>query len=228
MLDLAKRQLRQILSALRPYIAEGVPIVGLEPSCIVVFRDELINLFPNDEDAKRLSRQSFLLSEFLEKENYRPPKLDRKALVHGHCHHKAIMGMGDEEKVLAKLGLDFEVLDSGCCGLAGSWGFEKGEHYEVSMKAGERVLLPAVRNADKDSLILTDGFSCREQIEGATDRRALHLSQVIQMALRNGDRPSEDFEEKPSQPDLRGAALLGAGLALIGGALVWIARKAMA
>jgi Fe-S oxidoreductase len=234
MLNLAKRQLRQILYALRPYIVEGVPIVGLEPSCVAVFRDELTNLFPNDEDARRLSGQTYTLSEFLEKEDYRPPKLNRKAVVHGHCHHKAIIGMGDEEKVLAKLGLGYELLDSGCCGMAGSWGYEKGEHYEVSMKAGERVLLPAVRSADKDTLIVTDGFSCRSQIEEATDRSALHLAQAIQMALHDGGGPSKGypesgyFEEKLTRPSLRSAALLGAGVALAGGALVWIARKATA
>jgi FAD/FMN-containing dehydrogenase/Fe-S oxidoreductase len=231
MLTLAKRQLRQILEALRPYIAEGVPVVGLEPSCIAVFRDELTNLFPNDENARRLNGQTYLLSEFLEKENYQPPKLERKAVVHGHCHHKALMGMTDEEKVLEKLDLDFEVLDSGCCGMAGSWGYEKGEHYDVSMKAGERVLLPAVRNADKNTLILTDGFSCSSQIKEATDRRALHLAQVIQMALRGGGPPgdypeSEYFEEKRLRPGLRDAALLGAGAAITGGAVAWIAKKA--
>ncbi|MDQ3921730.1 MAG: FAD-binding oxidoreductase, partial [Actinomycetota bacterium] len=127
---------------------------------------------------------------------------------------------------------DFEVLDSGCCGMAGSWGYEKGDHYEVSIKAGERVLLPAVRNAKKDALIVTDGFSCRSQIAEATDRRALHLAQVIHMALRNDGGPPEDypesgyFEEKPSQPSLRSAVLLGAGLA--GGALArGLMRKAM-
>ena len=231
MLNLAKRQLGQILNTLRPHIREGVPIVGLEPSCVAVFRDELKNLFPNDEDARRLNGQVYVLSEFLEKENYQPPKLERKAVVHGHCHHKAIMGMGDDQKVLEKLGLDFEILDSGCCGVAGSWGYEKGDHYEVSMKAGERVLLPAVRGADKDALIVTDGFSCRSQIAEATDRRALHLAQVIQMALRNGGGPSGDYPEsgyfraKSSQPSLRDAALLTAGVALTGGALLWAAKK---
>jgi len=139
--------------------------------------------------------------------------------------------MSDEEKVLEKLGLDYELLDSGCCGMAGSWGYEKGEHYDVSMKAGERVLLPAVREADKDALILTDGFSCRSQIKEATDRRALHLAQVLQMALRDGGGPpgdypeSEYFEEKPSRPNLQSAALLGAGAVLVG-ALAWIAKRA--
>jgi Fe-S oxidoreductase len=199
---------------------------------VAVFRDEMTNLFPNDENARRLHAQVFALSEFLEREDYQPPKLERKAVVHGHCHHKALIGMNDEEKVLKKLGLDFEVLDSGCCGMAGSWGYEKGEHYDVSMKAGERVLLPAVRGADKDTLILTDGFSCRSQIKEATDRRALHLAQVLQMALRDGGGPSGDypeseyFEEKCLRPGLRDAALLGAGAALTGGAVAWIAKKA--
>ena len=231
MLSLAKYQLRQILGTLQPYIREGVPIVGLEPSCIAVFKDELTNLFPNDEDARRLNGQAYLLSEFLEMANYQPPTLERKAVVHGHCHHKALVGMANDEKVLQRLGLNYELLDSGCCGMAGSWGYEKGEHYDVSMKAGERVLLPAVREANKDTLILTDGFSCRSQVEEATDRRALHLAQVIQMALHNGGGPSKDypeseyFEKKPLWPGLRSATLLGAG-AVLTGALAWSVKRA--
>jgi FAD/FMN-containing dehydrogenase/Fe-S oxidoreductase len=186
MLTLARHLLRQILNALRFHIRIGVPIVGLEPSCISVFRDELINLFPHDEDAKRLSRQSFIFSEFLERVNYQPPPLHRTAIVHGHCHHKSVLGMDAEAALLCKLGLDFEILDSGCCGMAGAFGFERGEKYMVSIKCGERVLLPAVRNAAKDTLIITDGFSCREQIAQTTDRHALHLAQVIQMAMHHG------------------------------------------
>jgi Fe-S oxidoreductase len=184
MLNTARRLLRNILDTLRPQIEQGVPVVGLEPSCVAVFRDELIDLFPNDEEAKRLSQQTFLLSEFLEKQvqHYRLPQLHHKAVVHGHCHHKAIMGMKDEEAVLSKLGLDYTVLDSGCCGMAGAFGFEK-DHYDVSIKVGERALLPTVRNAGEDTLIIADGFSCREQIAQATDRHALHIAQVIQMAM---------------------------------------------
>jgi Fe-S oxidoreductase len=190
MLHLAQRLLRQILVTLRPQIRAGIPVVGLEPSCVAVFRDELPNLFPHDQDARRLSRQAFLLSEFLihKVQGYQPPRLPRKAVVHGHCHHKAIMGMTDEETVLARLGLDVTVLDAGCCGMAGSFGFEK-DHYDVSIKCGERVLLPAVRAAARDTLIIADGFSCREQIAQTTDRHALHLAQVIQMALREGRAP---------------------------------------
>jgi Fe-S oxidoreductase len=191
MLRLARRWLQQILEELRPEIAEGVPIVGLEPSCLAVFRDELPNLLPHDEDARRLSSQALLLSEFLERklEGWQPPRLRHKALVHGHCHHKALMKLDDEEAVLWKLGLDFEVVDSGCCGLAGSFGYHAGEHYDVSIKAGERVLLPAVRRADSETLVVADGFSCREQIAHATGRRALHLAEVIRLSLREAGEP---------------------------------------
>ncbi|HEV2457143.1 MAG TPA: heterodisulfide reductase-related iron-sulfur binding cluster, partial [Ktedonobacterales bacterium] len=200
MLDTAERLLRQILDALRPQIAAGIPVVGLEPSCVAVFRDELINLFPNDEDAQRLSRQAFLLSEFLERHatGYEPPKLARKALVHGHCHHKAVMGMGAQEKLLWKMGLDYTMPDAGCCGMAGSFGFEE-DHYDVSIKVGERALLPAVRAADKDILIVADGFSCREQIAQATDRRALHLAEVLRMGLDQGANPAVQAADYPER-----------------------------
>ncbi|MGH2461219.1 MAG: FAD-linked oxidase C-terminal domain-containing protein [Chloroflexota bacterium] len=196
MLDRGKLLLQQIIRALRPHIRAGVPLVGLEPSCVAVFRDELINLFPHDEDAIRLSRQSFLLSEFLADHapGYQPPPLRRTALVHGHCHHKALMGMGAETTLLERMGLDFRVLDSGCCGMAGAFGFEKS-HYDVSIGAGERVLLPAVRAAAPETLIITDGFSCREQIAQTTDRQALHLAEVLAMALQAG--PADSGRREP-------------------------------
>jgi FAD/FMN-containing dehydrogenase/Fe-S oxidoreductase len=186
MLTLAKHQLRQILDALRADVAQGAPVVGLEPACVSVFRDELLNLFPEDEDAKQLAGQSLSLAEFLVREGCELPRLPRRALVHGHCHHKAVVKMDADEAVFSRLGLDFAVLDSGCCGLAGSFGYEKGERYDVSIKAGERVLLPAVRSAPRETLILADGFSCRQQIAHASNRVALHLAQVIQLALREG------------------------------------------
>ncbi|HEV2405253.1 MAG TPA: heterodisulfide reductase-related iron-sulfur binding cluster, partial [Ktedonobacterales bacterium] len=187
MLDTAERLLRQILETLRPEIEAGVPIVGLEPSCVSVFRDELRNLFPNDQDAQRLTKQTFLLSEFLvhHADGYEPPTLNRAAVVHGHCHHKSVLGFGDEETLLNKMGLEYHTLDSGCCGMAGAFGFER-EHYDVSVACGERVLLPAVREAPKDVIILTDGFSCREQIAQTTGRSAMHLAQVLRMALSDG------------------------------------------
>jgi Fe-S oxidoreductase len=158
-------------------------MVGLEPSCIAVFRDELVNLFPDDLDAKRLSEQTFLLSEFLRKEDVKLPRIGGKVLVQEHCHHKNVMGVDAEQQVMDQLGLDAEVLDSGCCGMAGSFGFERGDKYDVSVAAGERVLLPAVRAADPDTTIVADGFSCREQVFQGTGRRPLHLAQVIARAL---------------------------------------------
>jgi Fe-S oxidoreductase len=187
MLDLAKTFLQRALQVLRPHIEAGTPVVGLEPSCISVFRDEMSNLLPNEKDAERLRTNSFLLSEFLAKKaGYEPPALSRKAVLHGHCHHKAIFGMDDEVKLLKKMGLELDVLDSGCCGMAGAFGFEAGDRYEVSMKAAERVLLPKVRASALETLLITDGFSCREQIGQTTARGALHFSEVLDMAMRYG------------------------------------------
>ncbi|HMC52930.1 MAG TPA: FAD-binding and (Fe-S)-binding domain-containing protein [Acidimicrobiales bacterium] len=185
MLPLAKRALRRVLTDLRPHLAAGVPVVGLEPSCVAVFRDELANLFPDDQDALRLTALSCTLGELLLREapDFQLPTLRGRALAHGHCHHRAVMGFGDEEEVLRRMGLDVEVPDSGCCGMAGAFGFERGRRYEVSVKAGERVLLPAVRGAAADTLVVADGFSCREQIAQGCGRDALHLAQVIAMAL---------------------------------------------
>jgi FAD/FMN-containing dehydrogenase/Fe-S oxidoreductase len=236
MLGTAKRLLVEILRALKPQIEWGVPVVVLEPSCAAVFRDELINLLPNDEDAARLSGQTFLLGEFLEKngDRFDWPTLQGKAVVHGHCHHKAIMKMADEEAMLKRLGLDYEVLASGCCGMAGSFGFERGEHYDVSVSCGERVLLPAVRRAAKETIIIADGFSCREQIAQLTDRHAFHLAQVIKMAAdRGANKAPDDYPEaiwvRKKQADrksgLKKVAVIGAVAAVIGGLLVWRLRK---
>jgi Fe-S oxidoreductase len=184
MLDRAQSLLRKILDELSPEIEAGIPIVGLEPSCVSVFRDELVNLFPHDERAQVLARQTFLLSEFLETraKNFPLPRLNRKALLHGHCHHKSLMKMTAEETVLRRLGIDFQAPAPGCCGMAGSFGFER-EKYDISMAIGEMELLPAVRQAPPDWLIIADGFSCREQIAQGTPRHALHLAEVLQMAL---------------------------------------------
>ena len=185
MLDRAKTLLLQIIDALKTEIEKGIPLVVLEPSCAAVFRDELLNLFPKDEGARRLSQQTFLLSEFLEKkaQHFQLPKLARNALVHGHCHHKSIMRMTDEESVLRKMGIDFQMPAPGCCGMAGSFGFE-ADKYETSIAIGELELLPAVRKASPDCLVIADGFSCREQIAQCTNRGALHLAEVIAQALR--------------------------------------------
>jgi FAD/FMN-containing dehydrogenase/Fe-S oxidoreductase len=194
MLDRAKSLLLQIMDELLPEIEAGTPIVVLEPSCAAVFRDELTNLFPNDERAHALSRQVFLLSEFLEEraKDFPLPKLPRRALIHGHCHHKAIMKMTAEEAVLQRVGVNFTAPAPGCCGMAGAFGFEK-EKYAVSKAIGELELLPAVRQAPTDWIIVADGFSCREQIAQETDRHALHLAEVLQMALRESTETPEGF-----------------------------------
>jgi FAD/FMN-containing dehydrogenase/Fe-S oxidoreductase len=234
-LGLAQRWLRHILEILQPAIEAGLPFVVLEPSCAAVFRDELSNLFPNDHDAERLSRQTFLLSEFLEQKapEFQLPRLERKALVHGHCHHKSIMGMESEERILQRMGLEVDLPEAGCCGMAGAFGFERGEHYEVSLACGERVLLPRIRETDDQNLIVADGFSCRTQISQATGREALHLAQVIQLALRRGlargsrDRPEAEIMRARRHDHIRAALKTGAllaGGALAGGALWWTLR----
>jgi Fe-S oxidoreductase len=198
MLDTAKRWLRQILHELRDEIEAGTPVVGLEPSCTAVFRDELIELFPQDQDASRLCKQTFTLAEFLQKHapHYQMPKLQRTAVVHGHCHEKAVLNFECEKKLLKKMGLDLKCPDTGCCGMAGAFGFEK-EHLDVSLACGERVLLPAVRDASRDTLIIADGFSCREQVRQMSDRVPLHFAQVIKMAIDEGPRgPSGNLPEQ--------------------------------
>ena len=230
MLDTAQKLLRQILAALKPAIEAGIPVVGLEPSCVTVFRDEMPDLLYGDETAERLSEQTFMLSEFLEKQvkNYQPPRLERKAVVHGHCHHKSSLKFDSEKELLKKVGLDFQILDSGCCGMAGAFGYEK-EHYKVGIECGERVLLPSVRNAPREAVIITDGFSCREQILQETDRRALHLSQILQMALREGpEGPNHPLPESGYAETEKTAKLpvsVVAGAAVLAGAGLWWSRR---
>jgi len=189
-IKLAKKLLLRILDTLQDEIREGIPVVGIEPSCTAVFRDELCNLFPDNADARRLKKQVFTLAEFLEKyaPEFKVPRLDKKIVMHGHCQHKAVMNVHNEEKILEQLSGDLEVLDSGCCGMAGYFGYEKGEHYDVSIKAGERVLLPKVRETDDDTIIVADGFSCREQIMQETNKTGVHLAEILQMALKDTDK----------------------------------------
>src|SRR3989441_4646084 len=177
MLGRARDLLLRILDALAAEIEAGTPVVGLEPSCVAVFRDELTNLFPNDGRARRLSRQTFLLSEFLEKhaKNFELPRLERKALLHGHCHHKSIMKMTDQEAVLRRMGIDFYAPAPGCCGMAGSFGFDKA-NYDVSLAIGEMELFPALRKASPECLIIPDGFNFRAQIAQGKQRHPLPLA----------------------------------------------------
>jgi FAD/FMN-containing dehydrogenase/Fe-S oxidoreductase len=194
LLDRAKSLLLEVMDALSIEIESCTPIVVLEPSCAAVFRDELVNLFPKDERAQALSKQVFLMSEFLEQfaKDFPIPKLSRRALVHGHCHHKSIMRMKAEEAVFRRMSVEFTAPAPGCCGMAGAFGFEK-KKCEISRAIGELELLPAVRSAPTDWLIVADGFSCREQIAQETDRHALHLAEVLQMALNEATETPEGF-----------------------------------
>jgi Fe-S oxidoreductase len=196
MLNDAKQYLRAIMDALGGEIDAGLPIVVLEPSCASVFRDELRNLYPNDARASHLREQTFLLSEFLEKRvpGYVPPRISAKILLHGHCHHKALMKMTDEEKLLRRAGAVVECPDTGCCGMAGPFGFER-DKFEVAQAVGERVLLPAVRSATAETLIVADGFSCREQIRQSTGRTAIHLADVLHSVLQN-DRFGPEVQDQ--------------------------------
>jgi FAD/FMN-containing dehydrogenase/Fe-S oxidoreductase len=219
MLDLAKIKLEEILKAMRPYLSEGIPVVGLEPSCTAVFRDELLQLFPTLEDAKRLNKSVFTLGEFLEKivKDYQVPKLDAKVLIQAHCHHKSVMKISSEQVILKKMGTEAEIIPSGCCGMAGAFGFEK-EHYEVSMACGEEKLFPRVRNAGKETLIVADGFSCRTQIEQGSERKAFHLAEILKIALKNEHlkepgRPLEKIEkQKQNKKLLRIGVITGIGI----------------
>ncbi|HWD02043.1 MAG TPA: FAD-linked oxidase C-terminal domain-containing protein [Amycolatopsis sp.] len=179
MLRTAKRWLRRAVRELRDPVSAGVPIVGLEPSCTAVFRDELTNLFPHDADAHRITGASVTFAELLAGEGYQPPHLHCDVLVQKHCHDSAVLDPAAADALMRKMGAHVEVPDSGCCGMAGSFGYERGEKYRVSVAAAERVIAPAVRAAPPETVIVADGFSCREQIRQLTGRGPLHLAQLL-------------------------------------------------
>ncbi|MFO7178139.1 MAG: FAD-linked oxidase C-terminal domain-containing protein [Pseudomonadota bacterium] len=226
MLTSAKRRLRQILETLRPALRAGVPVVALEPSCLSVFRDELVNLFPNDPEARRLEARALLIGDFLAHHapGWNPPQLRRRALIHGHCHHQAMLGFREDCSLCRDMGLTPEILDAGCCGMAGAFGYER-DHYAVSVACAERQLAPAVRRAPDDALIVADGFSCRAQIEQRTNRRALHTAQVLRMAREQGPagppgaRPELGYVDVrsrvPWRRTLRNTALLALGIGAV-------------
>jgi len=232
MLDLAGRYLERMLDALRDDIRAGTPVIGAEPSCVAVFKDELRKMRPHDQDAQRLAKQTFHLAEFLQQAGYKPPPLQRKAVLHEHCHQHATGGIDADQKLLEAMGVEVEKPDSGCCGMAGAWGYER-DHYEVSIACGERVLLPKVREASVDTLIVAEGFSCRSQIEQETNRRALHLSQVIQLARDHGAdgprgaRPEDAVVPKPKRPPRRAprAAVAAVVTAGVGATAFAVARR---
>ena len=223
MLDQAKRLLRQSIAALRPAVRAGIPVVGLEPSCVSVFRDEMLNLLPHDEDAQRLARQTKTLAELLgQTEGWTPPRLARKALVHLHCHQRTVLNRDAEETILRRMGLELLDNNAGCCGVAGAFGYEEG-HYDVAMKIGEQELLPAVRKLPQDALLISDGFSCRFQAEHGAGRWAMHPAEVILMARQMAGKvpekvPERRYMDPPAKPapgtTAAAAGALAAGVAL--------------
>jgi len=187
----ARAEMERTLNALAPYLARGMPVIGLEPSCLYTFRDELPALFRN-ETVDLLAQKALLLEEFLAREQAQERlelplgALNRKALLHGHCHQKAFDAMGAVESVLRLIpGLDVGTVESSCCGMAGSFGYHV-DTIEVSEKMGELNLLPAVRKAPADALIVADGTSCRHQIHDGAERPALHVARVLAMSLDVG------------------------------------------
>jgi Fe-S oxidoreductase len=188
--DAARRVLRRSLRAIEPWLAAGIPVIGLEPSCTAALRADGTELLPDEPLAAALAGgvRTFaeLLAEHLDELRERATGPGRRALVQLHCHQHAELGIDADRAVLAALGVAAQVLDSGCCGLAGNFGFEKG-HYEVSMACAERVLLPAVRAADPDVAVLADGFSCRTQLRQAGTREPVHLAQLAAIMLELAD-----------------------------------------
>jgi Fe-S oxidoreductase len=171
---------------LAPELEAGIPVVGLEPSCTAVLRRDAVELLHDDPRAASLSSSTLTFAEFLTRSDWQPPQVPTEALVQTHCHQHAVLGFDADRALMAGAGIRANIPDSGCCGLAGNFGFERG-HYEVSRAVGERVLLPAVRDADADTAVVADGFSCRTQIAQATDRRAVHLAELLASALDAND-----------------------------------------
>jgi Fe-S oxidoreductase len=182
MLDEAKQQLTEVMQVLAPHLERGTPIIGLEPGCILTFRDELLRLYPHDKAALALSRQSFMFEEFLSRElpGFTPAARNATALLQGHCHHRAIVGMETEIDLLRRVeGLKLEVLEASCCGLAGAFGYDK-QRYDLSLALAERVLLPAIRSRGPETVVIADGYSCRSQIRHfCPGTRVRHLAQIL-------------------------------------------------
>nr|MBA2345908.1 4Fe-4S dicluster domain-containing protein [Rubrobacter sp.] len=189
LVDEARENARRNLDLLEPMLERGVPLVGLEPSCILTMRDDYRKLLPDDERVEKLADATRLFEEALlelAEDADLPLEGGSPVLLHGHCHQKALVGTGPTEQVLGLAGADVEVVDSGCCGMAGLFGYEKG-HYEVSMKMGGRRLFPAVRNAEGRAVV-APGTSCREQIRSGTGARAIHPAEYLAGYLKNGVR----------------------------------------
>jgi Fe-S oxidoreductase len=224
-LGIAKHSLERTVKVLSPHLRRGTKIVGLEPSCTAVFRSDATELMPGTRELQRLREQTVTLAELLHDhtDGWKPPHVAGAAVAQTHCHQHAIMGYDPDQALLEDAGVDLDVLDSGCCGLAGNFGFEQG-HYEVSMACAERVLLPAVRNADAHTAVLADGFSCRTQIEQSTaGHTPVHLAEVLAAGLHG--RPVRAC--RPTPPTAQDYARLAAVAGMFGGALILAVRRAL-
>jgi Fe-S oxidoreductase len=182
LLETARSYLARVLDRVEPEIEAGLPFIFLEPSCASVFKDEALELFPNDPRAQKLSRQVWLLADWLAAKapEWASGRLEgAQVLIHGHCHHKAVFGgPANEVALLRKAGAQVEMIDSTCCGMAGPFGFE-ADKFEVSKKIANLGLLPAVESAGPMTIVVADGFSCREQIAQLGHRQALHFAEVL-------------------------------------------------
>jgi FAD/FMN-containing dehydrogenase/Fe-S oxidoreductase len=195
-LDGARRQLRRTFDALGPALALGMPVVGLEPSCTAVLRSDAVELMPGDERAERLRSQTRTLAELLTERGWSPPSLHGvEAVVQPHCHQHAVLGFAADTALLTGAGAQLQTV-GGCCGLAGNFGVERG-HYEVSVAVAEQALLPAVRGAGPDTVVLADGFSCRTQLDQLSERAGLHLAQLLADRLPGGS-PGSQATESPT------------------------------
>jgi Fe-S oxidoreductase len=182
LLGAARTYLARVLDRMSPQIEAGLPFIFLEPSCASVFKDELLELFPSDPRARRMSQQVWLLADFLAANagEFMTQRLEgARILVHGHCHHKAVFGgPASEIALLRKTGATVKPIQAGCCGMAGPFGFE-ADKFDVSKTIANQDLLPAVAAAAPETMIVADGFSCREQIEQLGHRHALHFAEVL-------------------------------------------------
>ena len=179
-LDAAKKLWEETFATLKDAIAEDIPVIGLEPACTSAFKDELPALFPSREEAAKLSSQVVHITDFVSAhfDRFSKPEKGGRALVQAHCHHHAVIGFDSELQLLDRLGVSVDRPPQGCCRMAGAFGFAS-ETPDLSRAIGERVLLPAVREAPADTIILADGFSCREQIEQGTGRATLHIAELM-------------------------------------------------
>lgn len=190
LLDKAKQAARETVERLAPFAKQGIPIVGLEPSCLLSLRDEYLYMLPDHPDVKLVAQVAYTFEEFIAKLadeselhlNFTDEK--RQLLLHGHCHQKALVGTESSKRTLT-LPANYSVqeVDSGCCGMAGSFGYE-AEHYDISLKMAERRLLPAVRQTSQDTIVVAAGVSCRQQIKHGTGRQALHPAEVLRAAIK--------------------------------------------